>query len=88
MISNNNNTNSESYKRRVYENWIERGRPWFNIDTSKEPTYAERQVIIEIKKRENARANHDKELEKRAAEIRERHGKKGKIPDSIFDIKI
>ena len=75
----------EEYKQQVYKKWIESGRPWFNIDKSKEPTYAERQIILEIKKRENARANRDIELEKTAAGIRERYGKHGKIPDSVFD---
>ena len=56
---------SEQYKQQIYQKWIERGRPWFDIDKSKEPTYAERQIILEIKKRENARANRDLELEKR-----------------------
>jgi len=56
---------SDEYKQQVYKRWIESGRPWFDIDKSKEPTYAERQIILEIKKRENARANRDLELEKR-----------------------
>ena len=74
----------EEYKQQVYKKWIESGRPWFDIDKSKEPTYAERQIILEMKKRENTRAKHDVELEKSAAEIRERYGKHGKIPDSVF----
>jgi len=56
---------NESEKQQIYQKWIERGRPWFDIDPKKEPTYAERQIILEIKKRENARANSDLELEKR-----------------------
>ena len=56
---------NESEKQQIYQKWIERGRPWFDIDPKKEPTYAERQIILEIKKRENARANRDIELEKR-----------------------
>ena len=75
---------SEQYKQQVYKRWIESGRPWFDIDPKKEPTHAERQIILEIKKRENTRANRDLELEKSAAEIRERYGKHGKIPDSVF----
>ena len=55
---------SDEYKQQVYKRWIESGRPWFDIDKSKEPTYSERQIILEIKKRENARANRDLELEK------------------------
>ena len=56
---------NESEKQQVYQKWIERGRPWFDIDPKKEPTYAERQIILEIKKPENTRANSDLELEKR-----------------------
>lgn len=43
---------SEQYKQQVYKNWINNGRPWFDIDKSKEPTYAERQIILEMKQRE------------------------------------
>jgi hypothetical protein len=43
---------NESEKQQIYQKWIERGRPWFDIDPKKEPTYAERQIIIEMKKRE------------------------------------
>lgn len=43
---------SESYKQKVYREWLARGSPWFSLDSSKDPTYEERQVIIEIKKRE------------------------------------
>jgi len=56
---------NESEKQQIYQKWIERGRPWFDIDPKKEPTYAERQIILEIKKPENTRANSDLELEKR-----------------------
>ena len=55
---------SEEYKQQVYKRWIESGRPWFDIDPKKEPTHTERQIILEIKKRENARANRDIEREK------------------------
>lgn len=41
---------NESQKQQVYQNWIARGRPWFNIDPKLEPSYAERQIILEIKK--------------------------------------
>ena len=51
---------SEDQKQQVYKNWIQRGRPWFDIDKSKEPTYAERQIIIEMKQRENARVNQQR----------------------------
>lgn len=74
--------NSNEYKAQVYKKWLDNGRPWFDIDKSKEPTYAERQIILEMKKRENTR---NIELEKSAAQIRERYGKHGKIPDTIFD---
>ena len=43
---------TEEQKQQIYKNWIERGRPWFDIDKSKEPTYAEKQIIIEMKKRQ------------------------------------
>ena len=76
---------NESEKQQVYQKWIERGRPWFDIDPKKEPTYAERQIILEMQKQENSRAKHDIELEKNAVDIRERCGKHGKIPDSVFD---
>jgi len=75
---------NESEKQQVYQKWIERGRPWFDIDPKKEPTYAERQIILEMQKQENSRAKHDIELEKNAVDIRERCGKHGKIPDSVF----
>jgi hypothetical protein len=51
---------NEEQKQQVYKNWIEKGRPWFDIDPKKEPTYAERQIIIEMKQRENARLNQQK----------------------------
>ena len=76
---------NESEKQQIYQKWIERGRPWFDIDKTKEPTYAERQIILEMKKRENSRAKRDIELEKNAADIRQRYGKHCKIPDSVFD---
>ena len=75
---------NESEKQQVYQKWIERGRPWFDIDPKKEPTYAERQIILEMKKREVSKIKRDMELDKNAAEIRERYGKHGKIPDSVF----
>ena len=56
---------TEEQKQQIYKKWIDNGRPWFNIDKTKEPSYAERQIIIEIKKRENSRANRNIELEKR-----------------------
>ena len=43
---------SDQYKQEVYKKWVERGRPWFDIDPKKEPTYAERQIILEMKKQE------------------------------------
>lgn len=79
---------SNEQKQQVYKNWISRGSPWFDLDPSKEPTYSERQIIIEMKKRENSRAKSDIELEKSAAQIRERYGKKGLISDKIFRHKI
>ena len=62
---------NESYKQQVYKKWIERGSPWFDIDKSKEPTYAERQIILEMKKQENTRANRDLELERSVKPVNE-----------------
>ena len=76
---------TEEQKQHIYKTWIERGRPWFDIDKTKEPSYAERQIIMEMKKREMEKAKRNIELEKRAADIRERYGKHGIISDSIFD---
>lgn len=55
------------------------------MDKSKEPTWQERQIILEMKKRENDKAKRDNELEKRTKDIRERYGKKGLISDKVFD---
>ncbi|HXV88052.1 MAG TPA: hypothetical protein VD710_03045 [Nitrososphaeraceae archaeon] len=66
-------------KQQIYKKWIEKGRPWFNIDFSKEPSYAERQIIIEMKKQqENARLNrnNNKELEKVPTRVSENQVKK------------
>jgi len=43
---------NEEYKQQVYKRWLDNGKPWFHIDKSKEPTYAEKQIIIEIQKRD------------------------------------
>jgi hypothetical protein len=43
---------SNEYKQQVYKRRIEAGRPWFNVDKSKEPTADERQIILEMKKQE------------------------------------
>lgn len=44
---------SEDYKQQVYKKWLDSGRPWFDtIDPSKEPSYAEKQIILEMNKRE------------------------------------
>ena len=74
---------SNEQKQQIYKRWLDNGRPWFNIDKSKEPTYAERQIILEMKKRENNKSKNDIELEKRSGEIKQKY--RGKIPDSIFD---
>ena len=65
--------NSEKYKQQVYKKWIERGRPWFDIDPNKEPTYAERQIILEMKKEENTRANRDLERPKPKNQVKAFH---------------
>jgi|RhiMethySRZTD1v2_1073278.scaffolds.fasta_scaffold59704_4 hypothetical protein len=57
---------NESEKQQIYQKWIERGRPWFHIDKSKEPTYYEKQIIMEIQKREQTR----KTVPKRVNEIK------------------
>ena len=64
---------SSEYKQQVYKKWIERGRPWFDIDPNKEPTYAERQIILEMKKQENIRANRDLERPKPKNEVKAFH---------------
>ena len=79
--------NSDEYKAQVYKKWLDNGRPWFDIDKSKEPTYAERQIIIEMKKRENTKSN---ELEQSRKYFSEFYAKnQGKIPrtfpKTIFD---
>ena len=51
----------DKYKQQVYKKWIERGRPWFDIDPKKEPTYAERQIILEMKKQENTMSKPKKD---------------------------
>lgn len=76
---------SEEQKQQVYKKWIDNGRPWFDIDKSKEPTWEERKVILEIKKQENNKSKRDIELEQRAKEIHEKVGKYGKISDKVFD---
>jgi imidazole glycerol phosphate synthase subunit HisF len=58
---------SDEYKAQVYKKWLADGRPWFDIDKSKEPTYAERQIIMEIEKREQTR----KTVSKRVNEIKQ-----------------
>ena len=76
---------TEEQKQQIYKRWIERGRPWFNIDSSKDATPEERDIVLEMNKRENEKAKRNIQLDKRAADIRERYGKHGKLSDSIFD---
>ena len=78
---------NESEKQQIYQKWIERGRPWFDIDKSKEPTYAERQIIIEIKKRENTRSNELEQSRKYFSELYDKNQGKipGTFPKTIFD---
>lgn len=64
---------NESEKQQIYHKWIERGSPWFDIDPKKEPTYAERQIILEMLKQENTRANRDLERPKPKNEVKELH---------------
>jgi hypothetical protein len=72
---------SEEYKKQLYKKWLNNGRPWFNIDKSKEPTWQERKIILEMLERERNQSKRDIELEKRTKEIRERYEKKGLIHD-------
>ena len=51
---------NESQKQQIYQKWIDNGRPWFHIDKSKEPTYYEKQIIMEIQKREQTRKTSPK----------------------------
>jgi hypothetical protein len=75
---------SNEDKKQIYKRWLESGRPWFDIDPKLEPTYAEKQIILEMLKRENTKLKKDKELEKRTAEIKRKYT--GKIRDSIFEL--
>ena len=77
---------SDEYKQQVYKRWVERGRPWFDIDKTKEPTWEERQIILEMKKQELSKSKYEQELEQRAKDARETYGKKGKISDKIFNV--
>lgn len=43
---------TEEYKQKIYRKWVEKGRPWFNIDPSKEATPEEREIVAELHKRE------------------------------------
>ena len=64
---------NEEYKQQVYKRWIELGRPWFDIDPKKEPTYAERQIILEMKKRENTMLNQSKQRQRPKNEVKALH---------------
>jgi hypothetical protein len=57
---------SDEYKQQVYKRWVERGRPWFDIDKTKEPTWEERQIILEMKKQELSKSKYEQELEQLA----------------------
>jgi hypothetical protein len=46
---------NEEQKQQIYKRWIDNGRPWFHLDKTKEPTYYEKQIIMEIQKREQSR---------------------------------
>lgn len=77
---------SNEYKQQVYKKFIDNGRIWWSLDKSKEPTWEERQIILEMKKQEEKpKSKRDIEIEKRAKEISERYGKHGKISYKIFD---
>jgi hypothetical protein len=84
-------------KQQIYKRWKEQGELWFSKDPSKDPTWEEKQIIIEIKKQENEKLNRKLELEKRAKrlsdkeiveqakDVRARYGNKGFLSDKIFD---
>jgi hypothetical protein len=82
-----NKMNSNENKAQVYKKWLDNGRPWFDIDKSKEPTYAERQIILEMKKRENTKSNELEQSRKYFSELYAKN--QGKIPrtfpKTIFD---
>ena len=75
---------TEQQKQEIYRKFIENGRPWFHIDKSKEPTYEERKIILEMNQRESNKAKREQELQKRTKEIRQKYT--GKISDKIFDL--
>lgn len=83
---------SNEYKKQVYKKWIERGRPWFDLDPKKEPTYAERQIIIEMKKQEQqSKSKHESELEESKKHFDKLYAKnqgliKRDFPKTIFDL--
>lgn len=84
-------------KKEIYERFIRNGRIWFALDKSLEPTWEERQVILEMKQVENEKVKRDLDIEKRAKrirdnelkqrvkDVRERYGNKGLLSDKIFD---
>ena len=74
---------SEERKWQVYNEWLSlvKHNPGKAIQMSME----EAAIVNEMRKRGNTKAKRDTELEKRAADIRERYGKHGVISDSIFD---
>jgi hypothetical protein len=51
---------SEEYKQQAYKKWLDNGRSWFSLDSSKDPSWEEKQIIIEIKKREAGVIDQDK----------------------------
>ena len=43
---------SNDYKKQVYQKWLDNGRHWFSLDSSKDPSWEEKQIIIEFLKEE------------------------------------
>lgn len=72
---------TNEYKQQVYKKWLDNGSPWFDIDPKKEPTYAERQVIIEMKKQENNAMSKPRVRPKPKNEVRAFH----KLLTNAFD---
>lgn len=74
---------TEEQKQEIYRKFIENGRPWFHIDKTKEPTYDERKIILEMNQREANKAKREIDLQKRTEQIRRKYN--GKISGKIFD---
>ena len=53
-------------KQQIYKRWKEQGELWFSKNPSNDPSWEEKQIIIEMKKKEaGIKSKRDIELEKR-----------------------